>query len=180
MLTQAPTDVFPFPTIPIEPGKLIALTNSLIGVRLRYSLGCKIDPIDLQDYQLVDNGIGAVDCSGFVRWAIWHATAGAVIFEDGSVQQHDQIKRVGFKPSTVDAGSNHDNVVRIAFLAPAYDTSGVTEEHGHVLLLPGDGLTCESHGHKGPDRRVWNDLPFAHLMDVYVLSMPHSQAAGMP
>lgn len=164
----APTEAFPYPSLAIKAAKIVALTDSLITAGLRYRLGAKIDPLDLQAPELVANHIGEVDCSGFVRWVIYHATGQPANFDfpDGSVQQHEWIEAKGFKLSTYEDAHNDDGIVRIAFLTPE-DGGGV----GHVLLIV-NGQTCESHGSHGPDHRVWGSEGWMQKMAVYVLSAP--------
>jgi cell wall-associated NlpC family hydrolase len=104
-----------------------------------------------------------VDCSGFVREAIRLATNQP--FPDGSVVQHDWIRDHGFEKSTILAGANNDDMVRIAFLRPQDAASHV----GHVVLIAG-GRTLESHSQVGPDSREWNGRAWQAKAFVYVLA----------
>lgn len=168
------TIAFPWPTLNLTGDKLVALTEEVIGQHFSYGLGAKIDPLSLQGADLVgtdESGshLKQVDCSGFVRWAIYHATAAtgdALAISDGSAQQHAWFEPEGFKASGYDAALAKDGVVRIGFLTPD-DGGGV----GHVVLIL-DGLTMESHGGKGPDRRVWGSEPWMAKMYVYVVALP--------
>lgn len=110
----------------------------------------------------------AVDCSGYTRWLIWHASSGRVTFVDGSAQQHEQAEHAGFKRSSVEAGKMRDGALRIAFLSPE-DGGGV----GHVALLL-NGSTIESHGHHGPDSREWTGEGWQAKTAVYVLTAPRA------
>jgi hypothetical protein len=163
------TEDFPFPTMPVTADKIVALTESLIAVNLSYGLGAKIEPLSLQASELVANGIGAVDCSGFTRWALFHALGQPADFgyPDGSVQQHEWIAAQGFKVSSVADGGDNDGVVRVFFLTPEASGEGV----GHTGLIV-DGSTCESHGHHGPDRRDWGSEGWMAKCEVYVLALP--------
>jgi hypothetical protein len=165
-----PSADFPFPALPIDGNKIKALCESLEAVGITYGLGSKIEPLSLQASDLAGAGITSCDCSGFVRWAIFHALGqpNDYNFDDGSVTQHEQVQNVGFKQSSYQDALGDDGYVRIAFLTPE-DGGGV----GHVLLIF-DGNTYESHGHKGPDSRVWGLEPFMAEMEVYVLSGPVS------
>lgn len=160
-MVQAPTSLYRYPWLDLDPQKIVALTSSLIGAGVTYGLGSKIVPISLQAPQLQR---AKVDCSGFVDWCCWHA--GATEVPDGSVSEHDWVKAQGFKPCDLGDVANKDGAVRIAFLSPE-DGGGV----GHVMLIV-DGRTCESHGGVGVDRRVWLSKPFMQKCSAYVLTPP--------
>ncbi len=108
-----------------------------------------------------------VDCSGFVREAIWRATNPRLNFKDGSVVQHDWIRTQGFTKGTPEAAMLHDGVVRIAFLRPQNSPSRI----GHVALVH-NGQTLESHGGVGPDSRTWTKSGWQAKAFVYVLTKP--------
>lgn len=135
--------------------KLPALVADCRRHRVRYGLGAKARPLAIQAAQLV-----AIDCSGFVRWAIYHASvawinahgdhaAYPLIIPDGSVVQHDWIDSAGFRRCELVDGRLLDDQLRIAFLRPR-DGGGI----GHVMLLQ-NGYTLESFGGTGPGRRKW-------------------------
>jgi hypothetical protein len=129
--------------------------------RVTYGLGKKVPfhgAVPGRDFK-------KVDCSGFVREAIWRATDPHVNFPDGSVVQHDWVKNKGFQRVNVADGGLNDNHVRIAFLRPQDDGP---RHIGHVLLLSG-GRTLESHGGVGPDSRAWTNLTFRSKLFVYLL-----------
>ncbi len=115
-----------------------------------------------------------IDCSGFVRWALWVATRGAVLLPDGSYLQNDWCAAQGFKHADSAAYANtalHDGHVRLCFHKPGgRGGDGI----GHVWLVYGDGsgeaMTLESYGGHGPGRRPWNHQWFLdHVDDIYVL-----------
>ena len=155
------SDAFEWPTIDMQPEKVVALTRSLMDAGVTYELGAKASPLSLQAGEF-----DSIDCSGFVRWAIYHATGQGLEIPDGSANQHEWANREGFKVSNFEAGLAKDGAIRIAFLTPE-DGGGI----GHVMLII-DGLTCESHGHHGPDRRQWGSYDFMRLCSVYVLTPP--------
>jgi hypothetical protein len=163
---QPPTESFPYPTLAIDGGKIAALVLSLEAAGLSYGLGSKIEPLSLQASDLAAAEITSVDCSGCVRWAIFHALGQPADFNfaDGSVQQHEQVLAVGFKQSEYNAGFELDDHVRIGFLTPE-DRGGV----GHVVII-WNANTYESHGHKGPDSRVWGTEPWMEKMHIFVLA----------
>src|SRR5215471_4271033 len=74
--------------------------------RITYGLGKRIKP-----GQVPGRDFTQVDCSG--------------IFPDGSVVQHDWVRKKGFAADTVASGAQQDGAVRIAFLSPSATTSGI-------------------------------------------------------
>jgi hypothetical protein len=109
-----------------------------------------------------------VDCSGFVREAIWRATTPHLNIIDGSVRQREEwILAGGFERSSVDEARSLDGVVRIAFLKPQDSPSRI----GHVAFVH-NASTIESHGGVGPDSRPWNGAGWQAKAFVYVLSRP--------
>jgi len=150
-----------YPSLVIDRELLMAIEQHLHAAGCRYGLGAKAPSLDCDT-----SAIHAIDCSGFVRYALYRASG--VDIGDGSVQQHDGIELRGFKHSTVADAGRRDGAVRIAFLSPAAGR-GI----GHVMLVL-DGETIESHGGVGPDRRVWDAerYPFMGECAVYVLAPP--------
>lgn len=157
------TDSYPWPTLNIDLSLLMTLHRRVVASGNQYGLGDKV-PIgaDSSDVRGED-----VDCSGYVRWLLHRATGEVFDIKDGSWIQHDFVKEIGFKRSTVQNATLSDNVLRIAFLAP-----GRIGRIGHVALIL-NGRTLESHSGTGPDSRQWN--PKRRWMassDVYVLTAP--------
>ncbi len=155
-----PSAEFGFPTLGMTGEKLVALTASLQTPQVPYLWGAKARPLSVQAPE-----IRGLDCSGFVQWAIFHATEHSVLLPEGSVEQHGWFIRGGFKRSSVDACSLNDGVVRVAFLAPR------GEEPGHVMLVL-DGATCECYGGHGVGRRTWLSERFMQSCDVFVVTAP--------
>ena len=145
--------------IKVPAWKLPALVADCRAHHVMYGYGLKASPLSLQAGQF-----HAIDCSGFSRWAVYHATAALsqpFAMVDGSVAQHDWA-RSNLAPQLNSQGSAMDDRLRIAFLSP--EDGGI----GHVMLIQ-NGFTCESHGSVGPDRREWLSEPFMRLCSVYVL-----------
>ena len=162
MAIVAPTDAYPYPSLAMDPDKVVAQTQYLIDQGVTYKMGAKAEPLGVDE-----STIEQLDCSGFARLVVFHATKAAgeaVEMPDGSANQHAWCDQQGFKVSDFDAGHLQDNAIRIAFLSPA-DGGGV----GHVMLIV-NGLTCESHGSKGADRRAWGSSGFMQKCSVYVLT----------
>jgi lysozyme family protein len=153
------------PTLPVDiaPAQTF-LDDCMTSVpRVGYHLSSKVPfhgAVPGKDFQ-------AVDCSGFVREAIWRATSPHLAFPDGSVVQHDWIRARGFERSTPDAAFQEDGAVRIAFLRPQESPTRV----GHVVLIQ-NARTLESHGGVGPDSRPWTKTGWQEKAFVYLLTRP--------
>lgn len=161
----AATESYKYPQLDMKVEKLIALTMSLEKAGFAYGFGSKISPLTLQAEE-VPAAHRRVDCSGFVRWAIFHACGGLTI-PDGSQNQHDWFEQNKFKISDTNSCLLKDDVIRIAFLAPHDTPSGI----GHVLFVV-NGLTYESHGGHGPDSRKYEKHGWMSRLHVYVLRIP--------
>jgi lysozyme family protein len=153
------------PTMPLD----ITLAQNLLDAcmtsvpRVAYHLSAKVPfhgAVPGKDFQ-------AVDCSGFVREAIWRATTPHLAFPDGSVVQHDWIRAQHFERTTTDAALQEDGAVRVAFLQPQDSPQRV----GHVVLIH-NARTLESHGGVGPDSRPWTKTGWQEKAFVYVLTRP--------
>ena len=128
--------------------------------RVTYGLGAKISPhgaIPGADFK-------KVDCSGFVREAIWRSTSPHFNFPDGSVVQHDWIRDKGYKQSSRADALLQDGKIRIVFLRPQDAPSHV----GHVALVH-NAKTLESHGGVGPDSRNWTNTGWQAKAFAYIL-----------
>ncbi len=150
---------FAWPVIDLDREKLIDLYLACRAAHVGYRLGAKAAHLNARPGE----GFKSIDCSGFVRWLVWNASTDHVALLDGSVQQHEQIRLLGFKPSSVADARREDNVVRAAFLSPLAG-GGV----GHVALI-WQGKTIESCGAAGPSRRPWNGLGWQGRCKVYAL-----------
>lgn len=108
-----------------------------------------------------------VDCSGFVREAVWRATTPRLNIIDGSVRQHDWIRDSGFERSSRADAFLKDGVIRIAFLKPQDAPSRI----GHVAFVY-NATTIESHSGIGPNSRAWTGVGWQAKAFVYVLRRP--------
>ena len=153
-------------TLTLDAQKVVDLSDSMVAEHLPYKLGGKIDPLSLQAFEVHEHGIAGVDCSGFVRWLLYHALGQPPVFglPDGSVQQHEWVQAQGFTPCDAKDGHLLDDVTRIAFLPPEATTEGI----GHVLITL-NGVTHESYGHHGPGSREWGSEAFMGHMVLFVL-----------
>lgn len=158
----APSSLLVRPTMPLDRAILTDFLDRCMtsDPRVRYGLGKKVP----RHGAIPGQEFTEIDCSGFVREAIRLATSPMVKFPDGSVVQHDWVRNWNYAPGMVEDGEKTDNRVRIAFLRPQDSAKGV----GHVVLLL-NGMTLESHGGVGPNRRVWSSLSWRHHSHVYRL-----------
>lgn len=151
-----PTDQYGWPTLDLDP---LDIPKLLAKMHARYGWGKKPD----LDAQLAD--IEELDCSALTKIFLYKLTG--IVMPDGSVAQHDWVRKQGFKESTPDAGELKDGILRIAFW-----NAGGDNRHTSFIL---NGRTYESHGGKakiGPDSRVWNCQGWQAASKVYVLALP--------
>ena len=128
--------------------------------RVTYGLGAKVRPHGA----LPGSGFQKVDCSGFVREAIWRSTDPHFNFPDGSVVQHDWIKDKGYERSSRTDALLEDGKIRIVFLRPQDSPRRI----GHVALVH-NAKTLESHGSRGPNIRDWTNTGWQAKAFVYIL-----------
>ncbi len=152
-------------TIPINIATARAFLDSCMtsSPRVRYGLGAKVPFHGAKP----GRDFKKVDCSGFVREAIWRATTPHLNFPDGSVVQRDWVIARGFARSTTDAALLRDGAVRIAFLRPQDAPSGI----GHVVLVH-NARTLESHSGVGPNARPWTKTGWQARAIVFILTPP--------
>lgn len=153
------------PTMPLDITVcrrfLDACTSS--NPRVTYGLGAKVPSLGARP----GKDFTKVDCSGFVREAIRLATTPRLPFPDGSVVQHEFVRKQKYRKSSVEAAFKTDGAVRIAFLRPQDVKSGI----GHVVLIH-NAMTLESHGGTGPNSRPWNGQGWQAKAFVYRLTDP--------
>lgn len=151
-----------FDTLPIDRQKLLDGLAKCKSVPVHYGMGSKAhEPFSFPP------DFTRIDCSGFVRWLIFHATGGQVLIPDGSYIQADDFQKYGFKKGLYADAANKDNHVRICFHRPGgRGGDGI----GHVWIVL-NGETLESYGGHGPGSRPFNHQWFLDHVDVvYVLS----------
>jgi hypothetical protein len=148
-------------TLPLDPAALQQFVQACRAAGVTYGLGKKVP----RHGAAPGTGFAKVDCSGFVREAVWRATAPHQDFPDGSVVQREHVQEKGYRHGTPADGLLRDGAVRIAFLRPQDVASGI----GHVVLVH-DATTFESHGGTGPDSRPWTNTGWQAKTLVYVLT----------
>lgn len=154
-------------TMPIDIAAARSFLDSCMtsSPRVRYGLGAKVPFHGAKP----GRNFKKVDCSGFVREAIWRATTPHLNFPDGSVVQRDWVIAQGFARSTTDAALLRDGAVRIAFLRPQDAPSGI----GHVVLVH-NARTLESHSGVGPNTRPWTKTGWQARAIVFLLTPPRA------
>lgn len=164
-----PSDDFPYPSLALDPNKLLALIQSEMAVGTGYGSepGRKIDPLSLQATD--PDWPGEVDCSGEFRWLLFHALGQPDDFDvpDGSWNQGDWMLHAGFKQSELEDGSNLDGYIRACWMTPAQ----TGENSGHIFMCL-NNITFESYGHHGPGQRTFSQTPILHNGTWYVLTPP--------
>jgi len=149
------------PTLAVDPAALKQFVQACRAAGVTYGLGKKVP----KHGAVPGTDFTKVDCSGFIREAIWRATAPHQDFPDGSVVQRELVEAKGYRHGTSADGLLRDGAVRIAFLRPQDVASGI----GHVVLIH-DATTFESHGGVGPDSRPWTNTGWQAKTLVYVLT----------
>ena len=141
----------------VNTAKLVSVVTNMRTAKVEYKLGAKAPSLK----SLVSD-IKQIDCSGFVRYAMYQATSGAVIMPDGSWNQDDWCRKQGFAAVNYQkTAGTLDHRLRIAFMH-----GGI----GHVWFVL-DGQTIESRGHVGPSRRDWQTpILFNHACKCYLLT----------
>jgi hypothetical protein len=126
-----------------------------------YRLGAKVRPLALSASEWSE-----VDCSGYVRWLIWHITRNHLTIPDGSWNQNKWAMDYLLRPCPYSDCAEVDDRLRIAFMSPGKN------KHGHVWVVC-NGRTIESYGGHGPGRRAWNVRSLlSRVSTCYVLTAP--------
>lgn len=155
-----------FAVLALSVPLLLAALAACVAKCVRYGLGSKAPQNDKDPVFSETPDFHAIDCSGFVRWALWVATRGRVLIPDGSYVQHDWFEDNDFKRTDYSNAALRDGHLRIAFHSPGGRGGDGT---GHVWLIFG-GFTLESFGGHGPGRRNWDHEWFvSHVDACYVV-----------
>jgi hypothetical protein len=140
---------------------IMDLASQMMDGHITYHLGGKAA------FKTNPANIHAIDCSGFVRYFMYHATNGSLIMPDGSWIQNDWCKKQQYERVEYATAAYSDGWLRIAFIQPQKG------HPGHVWLIL-NGKTLESHGGKGPDRRSWDTHVLkAGVHDCYKLAQTY-------
>jgi hypothetical protein len=151
----------------IDSQYLLEISQKLMDGHVSYGWGSKAPSLSCDTSK-----IHRLDCSGFVRYLLYQASDSQLLLPDGSYIQHDWCKHSGLARVDYSSASANDGWLRIAFIPPA------KHHAGHVWLIL-NGLTLESHGGKGPDRRAWNSKVLkTGVRDCYKLAQTYSLTIG--
>jgi hypothetical protein len=154
----------------INAAVLLDLARQLMDGHIKYGFGSKAR------FQTKPEEIKAIDCSGFVRYLIYKATDGQVQMPDGSWNQDHWCKTSLLERADYATAASMDGWLRIAFIPVKKATAGRPGHPGHKghaghVWLVLNGLTLESHGGKGPDRRPWDTAVLkSQVSDCYKLA----------
>lgn len=140
--------------LPIDVGLLLEVLARL-NDQIPYKMGGKPSSLKLTTEQfLAERRVEGVDCSGFVRWLLYRSSGGKVRIRDGTFAQRDDFRAMADAmhraPVPYSDCGKHDGVLRVAGFVKSQKV-----KFGHIWVVL-DGLTGESHGHGGVDRRPWD------------------------
>lgn len=138
-------DLVGYPTVTVDIPYLLRLMALCVAAVVTYLMGGKA-----HDLMAVPLDVRQIDCSGFARWLLYHATRGALLLPDGSCIEDQALALDGFKRSDPANCALHDGHVRVC-IHLADDKDGT----GHIWIVL-NGVTYESHGGRGVSSRAWN------------------------
>lgn len=157
----------------INVSTVISLVNQMQRRGVKYVYGGKVEnrqvnPRSTGRLSTPVDTIDGLDCSGFMRYALYQAAGWTI--PDGSENQFEWAQGQGFAKLAAYADVNADigaPALSISFIKPHTNGAGAI---GHVWLVykPGAGVaaeTLECHGSVGPDSRPWNTIVLSH--EVY-------------
>jgi hypothetical protein len=142
----------------VNNNKLTEFLNQMMDGHVGYHLGAKVEPLSKDP-----KAVNQVDCSGFVRYLVYKV-CNLVITSGGTWWQNEWCKSHLQSEANYKCAGQRDGVIRIGYFPKP---SGLAA--GHIWLIL-NGMTIESHGHTGPDRRAWNtSVLVTHVKNTYVL-----------
>ncbi len=130
---------------PVDIVYLLHLMALCVSAHVRYLMGGKA-----HDLMAVPLDVSEIDCSGFMRWLLYHATRGALLMPDGSCNEGEDLSQLGFKPTDPQNCALADGHVRVCI-----HIADDKDDTGHIWLVL-NGITYESHGGVGVSSRAWN------------------------
>lgn len=149
--------------------KIQEITHWFVQNEWHYGLGAKVDAISASPPH---NDSREIDCSGFHRYCIFHASENPIhrIFPDGSVNQHDAytrlsqnapnlVKWIGGRNTYALKSIERDNRLYACISAPSDNADGI----GHIWFVY-NAITMESYGGNGPGTR----MATAHILQKIV------------
>lgn len=136
-----------YPNLGVNVQGLQEYLTACINHGVKYDFGAKCPEKSLGKLPIP---FSKIDCSGYVRSAIAHASAGKIITPDGSWNQGAWLQAHGYKITDHENCQLIDNHLRICV-----HHSDTLDETGHVWFVL-NGKTMESWGGHGPGSRPWN------------------------
>lgn len=142
--------------IQFEAHRLAEALSALLWSGRTYRLGAKLG-LGIPPARARESA-GAIDCSGFTRWVLHHASNGHLSLSGGTMSQRTQLEALGYEPVPTEEIATRqlreDQHLRIGFRGTEYARNAdgsyardgdrlVVEEVGHVWLVI-DGMTFES------------------------------------
>lgn len=138
--------------------RLQSLHHVLMHNGVRYKLGAKAK------FSMPASAIRYIDCSGLIRYLVYHSTQNRLVIPDGSWMQRDWALQNLNKVPYLSVRDN-PNELYLATLDPKNGKAG------HIWWV-NDGFTMESHGGRGPNERPWN-TPILKAEVDYTFVWPH-------
>jgi len=144
-------------TAAVSIDTLESVFSEMDTIGVKYGLGAKAQYLDIDPSK-----IPAIDCSGFVRYAIYKATNGKLTLPDGSQAQREWCEKSPLRKladySDVQAGTQRS--LYVAFIKPWTNGCQAVGHVWFVTKLDADDTpdTMESHGGVGVDSRRWDYL----------------------
>lgn len=148
-----------YAVLPINQPKFDACAALLIARRTPYVFGGKVRDLSANPPTFAKDGsaTGGIDCSGFMRWLLFHATIetdrvppDGIDIGDGSFTQGGFLRSYGLKPTDPANCGLEDGHLRLCVHHP--DELDYT---GHIWAVR-NRVTTESYGGHGPGHRVWD------------------------
>jgi hypothetical protein len=143
---------------PINLRRMQSIHHTLMHNGVKYRLGAKAK------FSTPASSIKAIDCSGLVRYLVYHSTKNRLEIPDGSWNQRDWALKHLTRVPYISVRDN-PNELYLATLDPKNGKAG------HIWFI-NDGFTMESHGGRGPNERPWNTPILRNEVD-YCFLWPH-------
>ncbi len=126
----------------IDRKKLDEFINAMMDGHCKYGFGDKASPLTIAPAK-----VKKIDCSGFVQYLLYTLTSGSLRIHGGSWHQNKYFEDNRYEQvAYATAASKHDSVLRLGYFSGS---------PGHIWFIR-NGMTIESSGGKGPNRRIWS------------------------
>lgn len=126
----------------INPTKLNEFMNAMMDGHCKYGFGDKANPLSIDPPK-----VKKIDCSGFVQYLLYTVTNGNLRIPAGSWHQNKYFEDNNFEQvNYLTDAPKKDGVLRLGYFSGS---------PGHIWFVK-NGMTIESSGGKGPNRRAWS------------------------